>query len=938
MIDNIISIACWNNLSKSINMAATIPKFVFADAATKEYFQAIITQIQRNPKTIEALQVVSPPIIRDSLISKYRSSLQTNPDATWSAIVQEISLTIILNAIQFVPAINNVHTITIPSIVSAYSILYTQPQEIIQSTSVPYNDKQCYPEAPKTRVAGRQLKYATAPSVSGPLPRTFLISGQCGFDHGPLREMFASLGFQEETFESVVARNNHVGTLFLEQSYYYNPKDQLRYDPRTSELTCAVKSILPDDKRCIANKEYLYYNMLEASPTLAPRYLAESRKLSTVNEVRPGEILILKPVGSSAGCGVGIHVVTSTPELQKAKSEILSAYPSGIASEYIQHPLLFNGKKFHFRMYFLARGPITCPRCFKTGGACSLCGGRRYQEPYFEIFSRGKILTAKDNYQLSDFSNPAIHDSHSESTAQNYFFPEDFIYCHTLSGKQYDNQQVAIQDILSQMQQVSEILGYVMKAKMRKWTYPESNFAYEIFGCDFLVEAKDTPTGIQNRVILLEVNDRIGNSPSFGGNPPPNWPPEEKPGLFRWDLSPYINNPFYQNLQEYIKFSALWWQWVLQTGIIPFYQFFEVRAERPAVPLTYIISGANGINHEPLRAILNSVGFSEVAVTAKPQTVGFICQEQMIISGRIQYDKRIYRFISFLKSLLDNRRYIVTDKSSLYFQLNQIAPELVKRYMATTQLVSQIQTVDKVLIVKPVSQPGQNIGGGQDITIVTSFPELKQVEEKLMDKYKVEPIASEYIMDPWLINGRKCHFRMFLLVRTAGVSISGRSVPFLCQLWDRGTLMTALLPYKFSDFGDSRIHDSHIRSTDRDLFFNLDNPDPTDTGLTIEQRQFVFRQMQEMMEPVGQIMQNNTFPYSDSTYAYEVFGVDFMLRKDTLTVVLLEINDHIGMKSVDSSKLIGYTPETGPWTPAYTEFSTAYWNWVFQSAIAPFFS
>lgn len=890
---------------------ATVPRFKFADPATKDYFQAIIDQIKNNPKTVETLQVVAPPILREGLISKYQDQLRTHPDTIWPTIIQEISLTIILNAIPYLSP-EPIFSITIPSLVAAYNVLY----QVDASTRSALHDREASKAVnctPTARVSGRQLAYREAKPISGPLPRTFLISGQSGFDHGPLREMLANLGLQEETFESLARKGeHHVGCLFLEQSYTYNPKDQLRYDPRTSELTCAVKSLLPEDKRCLTNKEQLYYNLL-AVDRRAAQFLAKTRKLSTVNRVHPGEVLILKPVGNTAGCGVGIRVVTTTAELHQAKSEILTTYPSGIASEYILNPLLFHGKKFHLRMYLMVRGPV------------------QNIPPHVEIFPYGRILTAKENYVQGDFDNPAIHDSHIKSTASNYFFPQDLGGCQTIRGTPYSDAD----SIMDQMQQVATMLQTVLLTKMRKWTYPESNFAYEIFGCDFMIRAEDTPTGVQSQVVLLEVNDKVSNRPAFGDQIPPNWPPIEAPGLFKWDLQPYPTVA--ANLEEYIKFSALVWNWILRTGILPFYHAIDTAIiSSTTVSPTYLISGANGINHEPLRQLL--AGYTEIKVTDPPQSVGFICQEQKVIAGKIQYDKRVYRFPSFLKSLLDNRRYIITDKSSLYFRLQQLAPDLTARYLAMTRLISQIPTVDRVLIVKPVSQPGQFIGGGQDIAIVTSDSELKQVAEQLSQKYQLEPIASEYIVDPWLIDGKKAHFRMYLLIRTAGISLSGQAIPFTCQLWEVGKALTAALPYEFKDFNNPKIHDSHVKSTDRDRFFNLTDVDSTDTGLSLDQRRNIFQQMTAIMGPVGVLMSDHAFPYSDSSNAYEVFGVDFMLRRDTMTIVLLEINDHVGMQSIDCLKNPTFNPETGPWTSGYTHFSTLYWNWVYQHAIQPYLS
>ena len=115
-----------------------------------------------------------------------------------------------------------------------------------------------------------------APPVTGPLPLTFFISGQCGADHGPFRKFLTqtlSPPFKEVLFDSDAPRyqqalsvsdvTNHVGFLLLEQTYHYNHKETIRYDPRVAQLTACIKSQLPaKHKQALANKHVLYRNLM----------------------------------------------------------------------------------------------------------------------------------------------------------------------------------------------------------------------------------------------------------------------------------------------------------------------------------------------------------------------------------------------------------------------------------------------------------------------------------------------------------------------------------------------------------------------------------------------------------------------------------------------------------------------------------------------------
>lgn len=484
------------------------------------------------------------------------------------------------------------------------------PEQRIQYVHALRHQKQ---NSQTRRQRGEELKYYAAPSIATQLaspskiPKTFFISGNCGLDHFPLRvDLIDERGFKEETSEELFridSTNNHVGVLFLQQNYHYNHKESLRYDPNTSKLTCFVKSVFPARaKQCFTNKENLFYGLsstakrfLMPTLTLTRSFLSDwNSPVKRANLLKNlPNVVILKPVGSSAGCGVGIQVVRlSDPDGQenfyKAAIEVLQ-YPSAIACEYILYPLLFQDRKLHFRMYFLVRSPIFCPNCIQTvsssrsNSACSLCFGKQPQPFSSMLFPRGRILTARNPYKQDDFFDPSIHDSHIKSTEENYFFPEDLKYCRPFHQEHcYNDQQVAVEGhrLLSQMNTAMNCVSDIIANKMTRsdaWVYPESNFAFEVFGCDFMVRSDP---GKENQIILLEVNEKPSSIPCFAGNPPPDWPPQES----SWSLSdstrpspPWISEKWaaYKTLPAYSSFSNELWQWIITNGIDPFYDYFE---------------------------------------------------------------------------------------------------------------------------------------------------------------------------------------------------------------------------------------------------------------------------------------------------------------------------------------------------------------------------
>jgi len=511
----------------------------FENTEATNYFRDLMFQFEQSDRSID----IAPPKMREGLKCRYDRELIRNPNRAWPALVKEIRTEFINTASKYSDPIS------IDAIQNAYNELY--------------------PPEPVKRVHGSELKYDVAPPITGPIQRTFMISGQCGLDHGPLRAYFFNLGFEEIVLEDQGYVN--VGVFFLEQAYHYNPKERLRYDPRASNVTCAIKNILSKDKECITNKSNLYNNIMELDPERGNKYMARTRNLKNVRTVRKNEILILKPVGPSAGCGFGIEVVRSTAELKQSAARIFKNYPAGIASEYIINPLLLDGRKTHFRMFFLVRSPIVCSYCNSEDPNCPVCYGRPSQPASFDLYDNGRIITAQNKYDTLDFTDVTKHDTHIKSTSENYYFPQDLDKCHDINGIPIDDVDSVSAELLNQMRDILSVVAGVMIEKMKTWHYPESNFAFEVFGCDFMLRASEN----NYEVVLLEINDRISGSPCTGGENLDSWPAEEGPGIYSWDLSTYSTSKHYESLKSYSTFSGLFWNWVAEIGILPFYNQFE---------------------------------------------------------------------------------------------------------------------------------------------------------------------------------------------------------------------------------------------------------------------------------------------------------------------------------------------------------------------------
>jgi hypothetical protein len=237
-------------------------------------------------------------------------------------------------------------------------------------------------------------------------------------------------------------------------------RDYLKYDKCIYDINSQLKNILVgggvkgdiDNKDVITNKEELYKNMLITNSDICNKHMMPTFKIDEIRNINSGQVFIVRPIGAGAGGGAGVSVVSNNNDLYYAKKRT-NRYKSVIITNYITSPLLFNRKKFHLRMYFMV--------CFDTNF-------RWY------LFKKGKIITAELPYVSNDFNNPKIHDSHFKSTFKNCFFPED------LHLEPHQNNL-----IYEQMNNILESAAAIIKPHTK--SYSESKYAFEVFGCDFMI-------------------------------------------------------------------------------------------------------------------------------------------------------------------------------------------------------------------------------------------------------------------------------------------------------------------------------------------------------------------------------------------------------------------------------------------------------------------
>jgi ribosomal protein S18 acetylase RimI-like enzyme len=265
---------------------------------------------------------------------------------------------------------------------------------------------------------------------------------------------------------------------FDEKSYLEKKKSA--YNPLFLSQHATLKNLL-DKHRMLTDKTQLYTTMQNYYPS-GLKYLP---KTISPEEYNNG-IYVLKK--QNAGRQMGIYMVSSKADLSlglkklsgvnnRSGANTESRIPTNeyILSEYINNPLLLNGKKFHIRTYFLLyiRWGIT----------------------YCVAFDEYRPCCAIDDYKQSDYSNTRIHISG---------FIEELRYTDAYSYNIDINTILNKESMLSFEDCKKHVCNAMAAVGMRP--FEEADSGYHLFGADIMITD-------DNKAYLLEINRRPGLLP-----------------------------------------------------------------------------------------------------------------------------------------------------------------------------------------------------------------------------------------------------------------------------------------------------------------------------------------------------------------------------------------------------------------------------------------
>jgi hypothetical protein len=356
---------------------------------------------------------------------------------------------------------------------------------------------------------------------------------------------------------------------------------------------------------------------------------------------------------------------------------------------------------------------------------------------------------------------------------------------------------------------------------------------------------------------------------------------------------------------------------------------------------TFAIHDKQGLNHTRLVDILTDHKWKQVDI--KTPNADFAWVGATVGGDFLRYEDSIYEIKTTLKNLLKGNgvkgfstsdpdypytKNVITDKAQLYIEMSKKCPEICKKYMAESWLLSDEKRVadyneadDGVLIIKPL---GVGAGGGEGIVYVTNKEELTEFtnavkrRKQSKDKGSKEYLVSKYIRNPMLIEGKKFHLRMYFMVC---MRPNHKSDWFL---FEEGKIITAELPYKDADYMNKKIHDTHFKSTKKNRLF----PESRELGIGDKEAKSIMQQMREVLRCAYDVYKPHIASTRESKYGFEVFGCDFMVTSD-VGVKLLEINARHDYGVNDVKK---EAPEV------YERFCSDFWDWIYKHAIEPVFS
>ncbi len=485
-----------------------------------------------------------------------------------------------------------------------------------------------------------------------------------------------------------------------------------------------------------------------------------------------------------------------------------------VLSQYMEDQLLWDGHKFHIRMHLLQN---------KSG---------------LYLFKTGTVF--RSNIKLSN--DQKSHNVHADSGAIIHIFPEDF------------DKKFRKTSILEQVAKFCQELPPINTC-----TYNETDNGYYIFGIDVMVNKK-------YEAKILEVNFSPGLKTIAG-----------------------YTNKFMDTIYETTLAD------LPRNKIAPINDYVLIKSRKP----TFLIDLYKPQSHiqKAIAKRLISYGWEESKNN---------CTDFMLVY------KQLYKKYTHIKSnisgiLNENFYRHVTNKQRLYHTLKKLG---VGRFMPLQYDINEFMddgidddknlevfsnnggrkyTIDPAVkniktkwMVKPVFG---RIGIGTAYLnyddaikhIKNSHETTREFDKENKIKGSSNWILSKYIADPVLVDGKKFHIRVHMLLNNIGGSTR-------LFLFKTGYMFVSNKKFDLS-IPSTEIHNIHAHSGAKIRLFPKHFP-----------KQHTPEQIWEQLTVLGRALKPTlkAFNYPDSVHGYSFFGLDVMISKKE-GVKILEINGNPGL-------------------------------------------
>ena len=306
------------------------------------------------------------------------------------------------------------------------------------------------------------------------------------------------------------------------------------YDRNFFNQKAKLKNILMNSKSIISDKSKLYKTC--AHFMNEGKYIPKTYNLHTVSggrTIAPSKQTPYIVKDATSFGQKGVHIITSTEELEKYQKQL--RHTSAIVSEYLTTPLLWGGKKFHFRIY-------VCVYVSKKTG-------NRFVKVFNNSDYAYKVFMAGSPFVADNYHDDSIHITGRKSTLKRHQWKivehdhhnhdDDFYF-----PKEDLPTGISFSDI---NKKIDTMFHELIDPHLDQFEeYPECDAGFEIFGADVMLDHRGEP-------YVLEINAKIGYSEDYG----------EKEGSkeyhekFSHDFFDYVINAIHSAIHGSDKFNKV---------------------------------------------------------------------------------------------------------------------------------------------------------------------------------------------------------------------------------------------------------------------------------------------------------------------------------------------------------------------------------------------